>query len=89
MTYYKFVKWDVDITPEQAENISKRIKKEAFDTKGIYKIGGWLFDGRDILNKYIVKFHYGGIEEAYASNVKTLREKMYLSRKDKVKLSPF
>ena len=80
---WKFVKWDVpprrDINPD-AERLD-------FDFQtGTNKVGGWLYDLRPFLKKYLVKYSYesGVWRECWARSVKELREKASLSRKDRV-----
>lgn len=48
---------------------------------GIYKIGGWAFDFRDEMKKFVVKFTDGDISEMWAPNKTSLRKSV--SRKVK------
>lgn len=40
---------------------------------GVYREGGWQFDFRPLLTKYVVKDYYSGLAEYYAPNKTTLR----------------
>ena len=86
---FKFVSWDVPETIDEAIEHSKRMPINAFIGTGTYKLLGYRYDARHLLKKYIIKYSYGGYEEAYSDNVKNLRDKLSLSDDDKVKLSPF
>lgn len=54
---------------------------------GFYKIGGWCFDLRPFMKKYIFT-DYGSIRRAYAPSVKGLRSANYLRRSERVSLAP-
>lgn len=86
---HKFVQWEVSGTIEEAIEHSKNIPVNAFIGSGTYKLLGYFYDARHLLKKYIIKYEYGHYEEAYSNNVENLRDKLLLSRRDRVKLSPF
>lgn len=54
---------------------------------GFYKLGGWCFDLRPFMKKYIYTY-YDSIHSAYAPNVKGLRSAHNLRRSEKVALAP-
>ena len=56
-------------------------------TNGVYKLGGWCFDFRPYMKKYIYKSECG-IYTAYAPSVKGLRSALSLGRKVPVALAP-
>ena len=56
-------------------------------THGFYKIGGWAFDLRPFMKKYIYT-SYGSVFTGYAPNVKSLRKVNYLNRQERVALAP-
>ena len=97
MSFWKFVKWDVPTTFEQASAFACKIKAgeakaKASDPGGrLYKVGGWCFDLAELagFKPYLVEHSYGGFSRGWAKSVADLREAMYLSRKDRVALDPF
>ena len=86
---FKFVSWDVPQTIDEAIEHSKNMSIDAFIGSGTYKLFGYYYDARHLLKKYIIKYSYGGYGEAYSNNIGNLRDKLSLSRNDKVALSPF
>lgn len=54
---------------------------------GFYKVGGWCFDLKPYMKKYIYTW-YGSIHSAYAPSVKALRSARHLGRFEKVALAP-
>ena len=47
---------------------------------GVYKSGGWAFDFRDELKKYIVRYTDGHLEEMWAPDRTSLRNALGSSR---------
>ncbi len=96
MSFWKFVSWEVNITPSQAASFAEDIKSgrkvRPCDPGGrFFKMGGWCFDLCELAGykPYLIKYHEGGIEQAWGRNVGELREQLYLSRRDKVAANPF
>ena len=54
---------------------------------GFFRIGGWCFDLRPFMNRYIYT-SYGSIFVCYAPSVKGLRETKALRRCERVTLAP-
>ena len=54
---------------------------------GFYKEGGWCFDLRPFMKKYIYTF-YDSVYVGYAPNVKGLRSANHLRKCEKVALAP-
>ncbi len=56
--------------------------------EGCYRKGGWLFDLRPYLKKYIIKEPYGFLHMAYAPSVYLLRRVDNLNSLVKIALAP-
>lgn len=54
---------------------------------GFYKIGGWCFDLRPFMKKYIYTY-YDSIYTSYAPSIKGIRNALHLRRVEKVALAP-
>ena len=52
--------------------------------RGIYRYGGWAFDLRPFMKKYMYRDYDGRILEAWAPNKTLLRKAAYLRRNTKV-----
>lgn len=81
MKVYKFVSWDVkpaqEITYESfIQNYDKCFSQVNNALSGYLKIGGWCYDFRDDLRKYLVK-QYGEWREVYAPNKTAIRKSIY------------
>ena len=61
---------------------------DALVRTGLYKKGGWEFNFRPYLNKYIYKYPDGGIFIGFAPSVKALRNALYLKPNVKVANCP-
>ena len=55
--------------------------------QGFYKEGGWCFDLRPFMKKYIYT-NFGEIHSGYAPSVKALRSANRLTRSERVSLAP-
>ena len=51
---------------------------------GIYRYGGWAFDLRPFMKKYMYRDCDDRIQEAWAPNIKVLRKAAYIPRYTKV-----
>ena len=89
MTYYKFVRWEVEpiekfLTekiPEALKEYDNGNKKPVNDlqsatTDPYYRRGGWCFPLAPYLRKYWVKTKYNGILEYYAVNKTAIRNEL-------------
>lgn len=81
MKVYKFVTWDVEpaqeITYESfTGNYDKHCSSVYNALNGYLKIGGWCYDFRDDLKKFLVK-QYGQWTEYYCHNKTLLRKSLY------------
>lgn len=84
MYVYKFVDWDVapartDITYEtfiQNYNKHRSCVWETLRT-GCLKLGGWCYDFREDLRKFVFKDYYGNWHEVYAPNKTAIRNSVY------------
>ena len=82
MKFYKFSDWVKEAEPSCIPTIGM-IKKwfysknsystSNFPSTGIYRSGGWAFNFRDELKKYIVCDNTGHLEEFWAPNKTCLR----------------
>ena len=91
MIVYKFVNWEIG---EQDKNINFDYIKQKYKTAnsfcgldnlladGVYKLGGWAYDFRDELKKFLIK-QYGVWREIYAPN-KTLARKAIFGRIEQI-----
>ena len=84
MRIYKFVKWDVkpamtDYTYEKFIKNYDKCCSAVHDALsfGCLKLGGWCYDFRDELKKFIYKDYYGGWTEVYAPNKTAIRKSVY------------
>ena len=97
LNFWKFVSWDVTMTFDDAQRLAEQItlgttRVNASSPGGrFYKLGGWCFDLPALASykPYLVLYHYGDIQQAWGSSVAELREKLYLSPKDRVATNPF
>lgn len=91
MFIYKFVKWEIG---EQDKNINFDFIKQKYASGkfafgldnllscGVYKLGGWAYDFRDELKKFLIK-QCGVWREIYAPN-KTLARKAIFGRIEQI-----
>lgn len=90
MNYYKFSNWVKETSPASIPTLSG-VKKmfyskgrtwsdHSFLRMGVYKSGGWAFDFRDELKKYIVRYTDGHLEEMWAPDRTSLRNALGSSR---------
>jgi len=78
----KFTKWDLDNEPntynyeELHKLFTKLIENNNYKAiyKGVYLSLGYLYDGTEILNKYLVKTSNCGIRELFAFNKAQIRK---------------
>lgn len=67
---YKFVQWEV-LPPAQIDNPQARVKSgnANYDiATGQNRSGGYIYDWRPFLRKFLYKCQYYGWQEAYAPN---------------------
>lgn len=81
MLVYKFVNWDVkpaqEITFESFKQSYTRFHSQVNNAlNGYLKIGGWCYDFRDQLKKYLYK-QRGEWREVYAPNKTAIRRSIY------------
>lgn len=82
MHIYKFVKWDVEPAKDlKLEDILKNYSKHCSAcndllSTGIYKSGGWAYDIRENVKKFLIN-QYGRWREVYAPNKTTVRKCTY------------
>lgn len=90
MIVYKFVDWEIG---EKRNDINFNNIKEEYNHKfsgvisnllnyGVLKLGGWAYDFRDELKKFLIKQH-GAWREIYAPN-KTLARKAIYGRIEQI-----
>jgi hypothetical protein len=81
MIVYKFVNWDVKPAQEMTfesfiGNYNKYCSQVCNALNGCLKIGGWCYDFRDQLKKYLYK-QRGEWREVYAPNKTAIRRSIY------------
>lgn len=90
MIVYKFVNWEIG---EKRGDIDFNYIKKEYNNKfggaisnlladGVLKLGGWAYDFRDELKKFLIK-QYGVWREIYAPN-KTLARKAIFGRIEQI-----
>lgn len=83
MRVYKFVNWEVAPKDDTitAEKVIKNYNRncsvvDSLLSSGIMKLGGWAYDIRDELKRFVIK-QYGHWREIYAPNKTTARKCIY------------
>lgn len=100
ITFWKFVENPVELNDNVSLCDGKTVKEwldmkfsscanfGAYNlTHGFYKIGGWCFDLRPFMKKYIYT-SCGSIFSGYAPSVRGLRKAHHLNRQERVALAP-
>ena len=92
MRVWKFVTWDVkpkreDYTYEIfVKNFDKHCSASYNALRGYYREGGWQYDFRDELKRFVYKDNYGSWYEVYAPNKTAVRNSVYGRIKEIVEL---